>query len=269
MPRFTIGSSLKMYFGHARTLQWTRAVADICADHPGTRDGTVQFFVIPTFPSIPAVVAVAEPAGIAVGGQDLHWDDEGPWTGEVSGSELAEIGCTMVEVGHAERRAQFGETDRIVAGKTHAALRNGLAPVLCIGEPDRGSPDAAVQFCLDQLGSALEPARAAGDGGRLIVAYEPIWAIGAPQPASPDHVRAVCSALRTHLAGDDLFPEAGVIYGGSAGPGLLPQIADDVDGMFLGRFAHDPAAVGVILDEVATILGDADRDSHPVVTVTS
>lgn len=270
MPRFTIGSSLKMYFGHARTVQWTRAVADICAEHPVTRDGTVQFFVIPTFPSIPAVFAAADPAGIAVGGQDLHWDDEGPWTGEVSGAELAEIGCTMVEVGHAERRAHFGETDEIVARKTHAAFRNGLAPVLCIGEPDRGSPDGAVQFCIDQLESALGPARAAASGGRLIVAYEPIWAIGAPQPASPDHVRAVCSALRSHLSGDELFPEAGVIYGGSAGPGLLPQIADDVDGMFLGRFAHDPAAVGRILDEVAEITGAGNAPTDDAgVTVTS
>ena len=127
-----------------------------------------------------------------------------------------------------------------------------------------------MQFCLDQLGSALEPARAAGAGGRLIIAYEPVWAIGAPQPASPDHVRAVCSALRTHLAGDELFTEAGVIYGGSAGPGLLPQIADDVDGMFLGRFAHDPAAVGRILDEVADVVATAGRAPQDAgVTVTS
>ena len=115
------------------------AVAEICVDHPATTGGTVQFFAIPTFPSIPGVLELAQPAGIAVGGQDLHWEDVGPFTGEVSGAELAELGCTMVEIGHAERRAMFGETDEIVARKTLAGLRNGLAPVLCIGEPEPGA----------------------------------------------------------------------------------------------------------------------------------
>jgi len=250
MARFVIGSSLKMYFGHKRTLEWVRAVADICAEHPATTSGLVQFFVIPTFPSIPAVVELARPAGIAVGAQDLHWEDAGPFTGEVSGAELAELGATMAEVGHAERRALFGETDEIVARKTLASLRNGLAPVLCLGEAEPGAPDEAAGFCISQLESALAPARAAGTGGRLVLAYEPIWAIGAPEPAPPEYVSAVCRALRAHVRDDALFPDAQVIYGGSAGPGLLPQIAANVDGMFLGRFAHDPTAVRRILDEV-------------------
>lgn len=251
MARFVIGSSLKMYFGHRRTVDWTRAVARICAEHPATTGGTVEFFVIPSFPSIPAVVEIARPVGIAVGAQDLHWADSGPFTGEVSGAELAELGCTLAEVGHAERRSLFGETDELVAGKTHAALRHGLAAVECVGEPDHGSAGDAVDFCIRQLETSLAPARAAGTGGRLIVAYEPVWAIGAPSPAPPEYVSEVCGALRRHLVDDALFPDAQVIYGGSAGPGLLPTIADDVDGMFLGRFAHDPNAVRRILDEVS------------------
>jgi triosephosphate isomerase len=250
MARFTIGSSLKMYFGHRRTLEWVQAVAKICTDHPATAGGTVEFFVIPTFPSIPAVVELARPSGIAVGAQDLHWADEGPFTGEVSGAELAELGCVLAEVGHFERRTLFGETDDVVARKTHAALRNGLAPVLCVGEPERGDPAEAAADCVGQLESALRPARTAAAGGRLIVAYEPFWAISAPEPAPAEHVTAVCRALREHVRGDALFPDAKVIYGGSAGPGLLPRIAADVDGMFLGRFAHDPNAVRRILDEV-------------------
>jgi triosephosphate isomerase len=254
MARFWIGSSLKMYFSHRRTLDWTRAVAEICAEHPATAGGTVQFFVIPTFPSIPGVVELARPAGIAVGAQDVAWADVGAFTGEVGGPELAEVGCSLVAIGHAERRTLFGETDEIVARKTAAGLRNGLAPVLCLGEPDRdrsGHDASAAEVCIRQLESALGPAREAGTGGGLIVAYEPFWAIGAPEPAPPEHVTAVCRALREHLKGDALFPDAKVIYGGSAGPGLLPQIADDVDGMFLGRFAHDPSAVRRILDEVS------------------
>jgi triosephosphate isomerase len=250
MARFVIGSSLKMYFGHRRTLEWVRAVAEICAGHPVTTRGIVEFFVIPSFPSIPGVVELARPVGIAVGAQDLHWEDSGAFTGEVSGAELAELGCSLVEVGHAERRAMFGETDEIVARKTLAGLRNGLAPVLCIGEPERGAPEEAAEFCIRQLESALGPARASATGGRLLVAYEPIWAIGAAEPAAPEYVTAVCRVLRDHVRGDAMFPGAQVIYGGSAGPGLLPRIAADVDGMFLGRFAHDPNAVRRILDEV-------------------
>ncbi|MDT7582012.1 MAG: triosephosphate isomerase, partial [Pseudonocardiales bacterium] len=249
MPRLSIGLSSKMYFSHRKTLEWVQAVVKICADHPATAGGTVEFFVIPSFPSIPGVVELARPAGISVGAQDLHWADDGPFTGEVSGAVLAELGVTMAEIGHFERRTLFGETDEIVAGKTHAALRNGLAPVLCVGEPERGDPADAAAECIRLLESALAPARAAATGGRLLVAYEPFWAIGAAEPAAAEHVTAVCRTLRAHLRDDALFPQAQVIYGGSAGPGLLPRIAGAVDGRFLGRFAHDPNAVRRILDE--------------------
>lgn len=246
-----IGSSLKMYFGRARTLEWTRAVAAICADHPAVRDGVVEPFVIPTFPSIPDVVPIATAARMLVGAQDLHWEDAGAFTGEVSALELAEHGVTLAEIGHAERRAMFGESDATVALKVAAALRHGIAPVLCIGEAREGSPDDAAAACIRQLEASLALAREAGAVGRLVVAYEPVWAIGAPRPAGDDHIRAVASALRAQLADDPL--DAQVIYGGSAGPGLLPRIADSVDGMFLGRFAHDPAAFGTILDEALAL----------------
>lgn len=248
-----IGSSLKMYFGRARTLEWTRSVAGVCAEHPAVRDGLVEPFVIPTFPSIPEVVPIARAAGMLVGAQDVHWEDAGAFTGEVSAAELAEHGVALVEIGHAERRAMFGETDETVARKVAATLRHRMAPLLCVGEPEQGGGDAAAAACIEQVESALALAREARLGGRLVVAYEPVWAIGAPRPADDDHIRAVGRALRTHLAQDVAFPEARVIYGGSAGPGLLPRIADSVDGMFLGRFAHDPAAFRRILDEVVAL----------------
>ncbi|MCH1883807.1 triose-phosphate isomerase family protein [Agrococcus sp. ARC_14] len=248
-----IGSSLKMYFGRARTLEWTRAVAAICAEHPAVRQGLVEPFVIPTFPSIPDVVAVATDAGMLVGAQDLHWEDTGAFTGEVSAAELAEHGVTLAEIGHAERRRLFGETDETVALKVAAALRNGIAPVLCIGEEIEVEPAAAAAACIAQLDASLAVAREQERIGRLIVAYEPVWAIGAPQPAGDDHIRAVGTALRARLA--ELPFDAQVIYGGSAGPGLLPRIADSVDGMFLGRFAHEPAAFGAILDEALALEG--------------
>lgn len=240
-----IGISFKTWFSHARTLDWLRAVAATATTHEAVTSGRVRLFALPQFPTIPAAHAIADPAGIAVGAQDVAEHDDGPWTGEVSGAVLAEVGATLAEIGHAERRAHFGETDDVVAAKVLAARRNGLTPVLCVGETER-SPRAADEVRA-QVDSALAPARAAGATGPLVIAYEPVWAIGAPRPAPPEHVRAMGSALRVHT------PDATVIYGGSAGPGLLPQIAGAVDGMFLGRFAHDPAAVPAILDEVLAI----------------
>jgi triosephosphate isomerase len=249
MPRFTVGSSLKMYFGHGRQVEWTRRVAEIAVDHPAVRGGVVLPFVIPTFPSITAVRELAAPAGMLVGAQDLHWEEPGAYTGEVSASELAEIGVQLVEIGHAERRSLFGETDHTAALKVEVSLRHGMTPVLCIGEEELGPPEAAVRACLRQLNACLAVARSKGTTGSIIVAYEPVWAIGRPVPAPDDHIRTVTGSLRAGLSSDGLLTDARVIYGGSAGPGLLTRIAPDVDGMFLGRFAHDPAAFGAILDE--------------------
>lgn len=246
-----IGSSLKMYFGRAATVAWTEAVADICAGHAAVRSGLVEPFVIPTFPSIPDVVPIARRGGVRVGAQDVHWEDSGAFTGEVSAPELVEHGVCMVEIGHAERRRLFGETDGIVAKKVRAAFRHGLVPVLCIGETERATGEEATARCLNQLDACLAEAGTAGAAGGLVVAYEPVWAIGAPAPASADHIRAVAGSLRERLR--EQGRPAQVIYGGSAGPGLLSRISDSVDGMFLGRLAHDPAAFGRILDEAMEI----------------
>lgn len=239
-----LGVSLKMYFTHARTVQWTRDVADILAAHPAAPH--VEAFVLPQYPSLPACLAVG--GGWRVGAQDVAMEDDGPYTGEVSGAVLAELGCRYVEVGHAERRRLFGEDEDVVRAKTRAAVRNGLIPLLCVGEAVRSDPAAAADACIRQIDSALE----GNAGGEIIVAYEPLWAIGAAEPAEPAEIRAVCALLRAHLRG--VPNPARVIYGGSAGPGLLSQITDSVDGLFLGRFAHDPAAVRDILDEVGSLL---------------
>jgi len=247
MPSTTIGVSLKMYFAHARTLEWIDAVASLALSHPAIRAGDVELFVIPTFVSIPEAVERLAGTGVLVGAQDLATEDSGAFTGEVSGVELAEVGVTVVEIGHAERRSLFGETDQVVAAKAAAALRNGLTPVLCIGESAAGEPADAAAECLRQLVSAVEGA----PEGRLIVAYEPVWAIGAAEPAAPDYIRAVCALLGKAVSGLPGRSGSVVIYGGSAGPGLLSELGDDVDGLFLGRFAHDPAALRAVIDEAA------------------
>jgi triosephosphate isomerase len=240
MSALTIGVSLKMYFGRARTAEWCRAVARIARSHPAITEERARLVVLPSHPYLSEAGAVFASTPVRIGGQDLFWEDEGPFTGEVSGAQLRELGCDYVEIGHAERRRIFGEDDSVIAAKTAAAYRNGLTPLLCVGEERRSSVEDAVAECVVPLDSAL-----ATGPGPIVVAYEPVWAIGAAEPASPGYIAAVCTALREHLSG-----RGQVIYGGSAKPGLLTQLGDGADGLFLGRFAHDPWAVAMILDEV-------------------
>ena len=249
-PRAVLGVSLKMYFGHGRTITYCSRIAEIAAAHPAVRSGDVELFVLPTFTALPDAARILAPAGVGVGAQDLSWADDGAFTGEVSGAVLAELGCGYAEVGHAERRTLLGEDEAMVAGKTAAALRNGLTPVLCVGEPEQGSADDAVEWCRRELASALgdgEPVL----GGRVIVAYEPRWAIGAAEPASPEYISAVAAGLEAVLAALPGREGSLVIYGGSAWPGLLTRLGGSVSGLFLGRFAHDPAAFAAVLDEAA------------------
>lgn len=258
-PPVLLGASTKMYFTHERTLAWCRSVAEIARRHPATVGGRAGLFVVPGYLSVPGALDALDGAAM-VGAQDLATEDFGPFTGEVSGAQLAELGCSLVEVGHAERRRLFGEDDAVVRAKTAAALRNGLVPLVCIGEARPLEPEDAARECIRQLDDALAAAGASGLSGPVIAAYEPQWAIGAPEPAEPDYIRAVCAPLREHVRALAGREGSALIYGGSAGPGLLTRIADSVDGLFLGRFAHDPAAVEDILDEVSSLVGPGPTD---------
>jgi triosephosphate isomerase len=248
-PAFTVGVSLKMYFGHRRTLEWAARVAEIAQSHPAVASGAVELFVVPTFPALVPVGGLTAPAGIALGAQDLFWEDAGAFTGEVSGAELREVGCSLVEIGHAERRALFGDDDERVRLKVAAAVRNDLVPLLCVGETERGSVEDAVGLVLAQIESALGSAAE----GRVLAAYEPVWAIGAPEPAEPAFIAGVVTALEEALTALPGRAGSRVIYGGSAGPGLLTALEGRVPGLFLGRFAHDPEAVRAILDEALAL----------------
>lgn len=249
MTPVVVGVSLKMYFGHERARAWFDDVAAIARTHPGVQSGAVQLFITPTYLQVLPAVAAFDGTPVRIGGQDVAAEESGAFTGEVAASELAEVGATIAEIGHAERRRLYGETDAVVAAKTRNALRAGLTPLLCIGETDRQDPDAAADASTAQLRSALAGAPA----GPVIVAYEPVWAIGAPEPAPHDHIRTVTAALRSALDADDARRGSSVIYGGAAGPGLLTALGDAVDGVFLGRFAHDPAALATVLDEATAV----------------
>jgi triosephosphate isomerase len=255
VPPVTVGVSLKMYFGQSEARAWFDRVAELVRSSAGdaVRDGAVELFVIPGYLGVAPALAAFSGTPVLVGAQDLSTEDSGAFTGEVSGSELAEVGARVVEVGHAERRRLFGETDQVVNAKAAAALRNGLVPVLCLGETSSGSAEDAAAVVVAQLRDAL----AAAAPGRVIVAYEPVWAIGAAEPAGVDHIIPVARAVRAAL--DELPDRTGssVVYGGSAGPGLLSRLdgagRGALDGLFLGRFAHDPAALGAVLAEAAQL----------------
>ncbi len=169
----------------------------------------------------------------------MFWEDAGPYTGAVTADLLAELGVSLVEVGHAERRRIFAETDEVIAAKCAAAARHHITPLLCVGEQRQGSPAEAIAAASAQLAAANAPT--------ALVAWEPVWAIGAERPADAGYIREVCNGLRGSLDGRRL------IYGGSAGPGLLAELGDAVDGLFLGRFGHDPAALAAVIDEAAPV----------------
>jgi len=159
----------------------------------------------------------------------------------VSPKVLKSIGCSLVELGHAERRRLFGESNEEVAKKAQAVVRNGMTPQVCIGEKPKGTVEEAVEECRPQIESVL-----ATTDQEIIFAYEPVWAIGQSELASAEYVVGVTKALRM-LCGERSLR---ILYGGSAGPGTFQRMREGVDGLFLGRFGHDPRNVGLVVSEV-------------------
>jgi triosephosphate isomerase len=232
-----------MYFDLAQTAQYIQDCAPLA---PHALSHNVDIFIIPDFLSLPsasAQLARSAPT-IRLGAQDCFWEDRGAYTGEVSPAVLKSLGCSIVELGHAERRRLFGETDAQVARKAAAAERNGLTPLVCVGEQERARrPDDAVEACRPQLEAVLE-----ATAGEVLFAYEPVWAIGRPEPAAAEYVVAVTRALRG-LCGRR---RVRMLYGGSAGPGTFEAMREGVDGLFLGRFAHDVGNFREVIAEVGS-----------------
>jgi triosephosphate isomerase len=240
--RRIFGVSLKMYMSLRQTQDWIGGVAEL-ARHELPPD--VDFFVVPDFLSLSAARVALAQTRVQLGAQDLYWEEAGSFTGEVSAPMLVEAGCRFVEIGHAERRRLFGETDEMIARKVEAAVRSMLVPILCVGEIVPVGPKAAAQFCIRQL--QLATSRVQSDAP-LIVAYEPVWAIGAAESAPPEHIVSVAADLNLWIAQRE---DTRFIYGGSAKPGLFSRLKSAVDGLFLGRFAHDLHALAEVLREAA------------------
>jgi len=219
--------------------------------------------LFPSFPLLPAVVRELAGSGVGVGAQDLHPADRGAHTGDVSGPQLVDAGCGWVLCGHSERRRDHGESDELVARKMAAAARHGLTPLLCVGETrDQREAGETLAVLERQVSRGLAPlsprplppspeaavgATHEGVGGSplgLIIAYEPVWAIGTGLTASPETAQEAHRFLRTTVAGlTGEEPEAvTLLYGGSATPanaaGLIAQ--PDVDGFLVGGASLDP-----------------------------
>jgi len=199
-----------------------------------------ELFVLPPFTSVWVARDRLRDSNVAWGAQDVHPQDAGAHTGDVSASMLADLGCTFVEVGHSERRRDHGESDQLVAQKVHQVLRHHMTPIMCVGEPSPGSSEAALDHVLGQAraGMSMVPEQ---DRARVVIAYEPVWAIGeGAVAADPKFIGRVHRGLK-ELG-------ARVIYGGSvdhvtAGP-ILAQAA--VEGLFVGRAALDPKGFAAI-----------------------
>ncbi|GAA4428479.1 triose-phosphate isomerase [Georgenia halophila] len=234
-----VGTSWKMNFSLAQARDYATGLAAALAERPELTSG-MQPFVIPPFTALTtvrdALGAAGGPGGVLLGAQNAHWEDAGAWTGEVSVPQVADAGARLVEIGHSERRQHFAETVERTRLKVRATLRHGLVPLLCVGEPAEVRDDGgSTEYILDQARGALEGLEGAPLGD-VLLAYEPIWAIGEHgRPATEDELAEPMAALQAEYGGR----VRAVLYGGSvstdnAGPLLgVPG----VDGLFVGRTA--------------------------------
>lgn len=216
-----------------------------------TPDGIEVGFAPPFTALHAAHQALAPSSAFFLGAQDLYWEDKGAFTGEVSGTMLKELGCQFVLVGHSERRQYFGEQDSWTNKKVLAALRNGIQPVLCVGETlqDRDT---------DQTNLVIQRQLRAGLAGiegqtldTMIIAYEPVWAIGTGRAASPEQAVPVHRLIRqtmNELSGSEAGQRIRVLYGGSVTPHNLADFlaSEEIDGALVGGACLDPVSFATL-----------------------
>jgi len=235
-----ISGNWKMHHNHFEALQLVQKLSYLITaeDHDA-----VEVSVHPPFTDLRTVqtffLSEKEPIPIALGAQHCHWEDKGAFTGEVSPAMLAKLDVRYVIAGHSERRELFGETDEDVNRKVKAILKWGMVPILCCGETleerEAGSTDAKVRGQVEAGLAGLEAHQVAN----LVIAYEPIWAIGTGRTASSDDAQAVCALVRTVVRerfGDGPADAVRVQYGGSVKPGNAKELMaqPDIDGALVG-----------------------------------
>ncbi len=252
-PDVWIGTSWKMN----KTLAEARAFAGSLANDDELRDPRIQRFVIPPFTVAREVSAILHEASVLVGAQNMHWADDGAWTGEISPPMLKDCNLDIVELGHSERREFFGETDETVGLKVEAAVRHGLIPLICIGEtlPQRQAGQA--QAVLEaQVRGALGKLAVGQHSSPILLAYEPVWAIGVNGiPATADYADARQAEIIA-IAQDVLGRRVPCLYGGSVNPENCEELiaCPSIDGLFIGRSAWNVDGYLDILRRCAAIL---------------
>ncbi|WP_396452859.1 triose-phosphate isomerase [Actinomadura sp.] len=207
----------------------------------------VDIAVMPPFTAIRSVQTLVDADKLAIqyGAQDVSQHSSGAYTGEISASMLAKLGCDYAIVGHSERRQYHAEDDAIVNAKAKAALAADITPILCIGEGlEVRKAGGHVRHCLTQLDGGLEKIPA-DQVRRTVIAYEPVWAIGTGEVATPEDAQEVCAAIRTRLAelyDGGLADEVRILYGGSVKSGNVAKLMaqEDVDGALIGGASLDP-----------------------------
>ncbi len=242
-----IGTSWKMNFTIAEAVAYIDRLTQILTDQP--TDG-VQPFVLPPHTALAAVRdRLPADSPVLLGAQNAHWAAEGAGTGEISMRMAADAGARIVELGHSERRADFGETDQTVARKVAAALTAGLTPLVCVGESaDVRDAGRAETFVAGQVRAALAEVPA-GRVSEVVIAYEPVWAIGAQgRVATPAEIGPVL-ALVSKTAAERGGPARAVLYGGSVDAEHAADLLADphTDGLFVGRSAWTPEGLARLI----------------------
>ncbi|MEX0385926.1 triose-phosphate isomerase [Spiribacter onubensis] len=229
-----IGTSWKMNKTRDEARQWASAMTTVAFSE------RLQPFVIPPFTSIAPVAEALAGSRLLVGAQNMHWAEAGAWTGEISAAMIRDCGATMVELGHSERRANFGETDETVALKVATALRHGLTPLICIGETAAEKADGRADEVLDhQVRMALSSVPADYRQSTVLLAYEPVWSIGeGGTPATAAYAGERHAAI-ARVAQETLGRPVPCLYGGSVNAGNCRDYVDQpgIDGLFIGRSA--------------------------------
>jgi len=242
--RLLISGNWKMNLNHWETvaaldkLRYLLSDADLAA---------VDVSVHPPFTDIRSAQTLleSEKVDISLGAQNCHWEDKGAFTGEVSPAFLAKLNVSYVIVGHSERRELFGETDEDVNRKVKAVLKHGMTPIMCVGETlderEAGTTDAKV---MGQVRGGLAGVGREQVGG-LVIAYEPIWAIGTGRTATAEDAQEVCASIRATVAdtsGTDAAATVRIQYGGSVKPDNAPELMAqaDIDGALVGGASLDP-----------------------------
>ena len=242
-----IAANWKMYKNPSQTKDFFHSFLPLVSDH--NRD---EIVVCPPFIDLHAAIESVKGSKIAVGAQNVYWKDEGAFTGEVSSPMLAAIGCTHVIIGHSERRQYFGETDDTVNLKLKAALEHALTPIVCVGEVleerEAGLTEDVLRRQCMRAFSSISAKKAA----KLVVAYEPVWAIGTGKTATPEMASDAHVLIRGEAAkafGDEFGASLRILYGGSVKPenakALMSQ--EEIDGALVGGASLDAKSFAAIV----------------------